>query len=111
MLDKSARDGIIREIAKLHSATVVGIDHFKHRTYPQEHLIWNTYHAYEHIGNYNQVMENPPWKFDLLFATLLNSGNRNRHNVQGLVSSLVSFPEFNLEIILLFMNENFISNF
>ena len=53
LLDKSARDGIIREIAKLHSATVEGIDHFKHRTYPEEHLIWNTYHAYEHIGNYN----------------------------------------------------------
>ena len=53
LLDKNARDGIIREIAKLHSATVDGIDHFKHRTHPEEHLIWNTYHAYEHIGNYN----------------------------------------------------------
>lgn len=43
------RDGIIREIARLHSATVVGIDHQKNRKSPEEHLIWNTYHAYEHM--------------------------------------------------------------
>ena len=49
-VDKNAQKGIIREVAKLHSATVDGINHQKHRTIPQEHLIWNTYHAYAHMG-------------------------------------------------------------
>ena len=48
--DPLKREAIIREMAKVHSTSVDGINKMKHRTFQVGEFKWNTYHVQLHIG-------------------------------------------------------------
>ena len=49
-LDPFLREAIIREMANVHSASVEGIDKYKHRSFRTGEFNRNTFHVQRHIG-------------------------------------------------------------